>query len=209
MSINLAQAQETCERIKRNVEAFRAAPAKIEPLLAAMSSLQWLRGLYPYNKAAIGPCVGELRELGAAVAECARQAREALTEEYLKATSAIRAWEHRREVCRDALMELAKTDRVALFSSASGAVEVKPYRALTLPRAGTPQRDELAALIRETGRWEALTMPNGGRILKALDDNVLSPDQAARMTALCRIEDTVRLSGRFGTTPREQGDGHV
>jgi len=195
VAITPPQVEEACGTIERSLGAFRADPRDTAPLLHAVETQQWLRDQYRDNRAVLDPFADRLRDLGQAISESIRSARQALTEAYLRATEAANAWDRRRRVCRDALADLARTDGIERFESPLGWIDVHHIRSVTLPSAGTPERDELGALIRETGKWEAVTQPNGRKLAKALDEGLFSPEQAARLAALCTIETVCRLTG--------------
>jgi len=197
MAITQQQVQEACANIERSLETFRADPQKVDQLGGALAAQQWLREQYRTNKDLLEPHVDRLRDLGRAICDCLRAAREALTEEYLRAMDAENAWKSRRQTCRDALIELARADNVEHFESSSGRIDLKQVRSMTLPKAGTPQREELAGLIRDSGRWEDVTAPNAARLLKALDEGLFTPEQAARLALLCRVGTSFRLMGRL------------
>jgi len=196
MTVTQRQVDEACGNIQRSLEAFAADPDKLDMLHRALAARQWLREQYRAAPAALEPHLDRLRELGAAVTDCIRSARQMLTEEYLRATEAAGAWRQRRQACRDALVELALADGLERFDSPLGQIEVRQGPSVTMPKPGTAQRAELEALLHESGRWDVVSAPYAGKLLKALEGGLFSPDQAARLSELCQIHTACRLAGR-------------
>jgi len=60
----------------------------------------------------------------------------------LEAVGAITAWEDVREACRLALIELSVAQNIGRFDSPQGSVEVNKATSISLPKSGTPQREQ-------------------------------------------------------------------
>ena len=155
----------------------------------------WLREQYRQDKALLTPHLDRIKDLGRQVAEAVATARESLAARYLEAVSAANAWERTREACRDALMELAAAEQAERLEAAGGWVEVKRIRTLSLPEAGTPQREELCATITRAGRWPEVASPNAARLLKAVDGGLFSPQETGEIARLCPTQTVCRLVG--------------
>lgn len=193
MAITSERVEQACGYIDKGLDAFAADGTRLADLRQALSWLQWLREQYRREPAAVEPYVARLQACGRRVCEIVRSAREALTEECLRAGQAAAAWQQRREACRDALVELAKADNVERFESPAGRISVKRVRALSIPKAGTPERAELSDLISRAGRWPDIGIPNGSKLLKAIDQDLFTPEQAARINRLCHPHTAFRL----------------
>ena len=196
MSIQAEQIETTCEAVAQNLADFGAEGAQLDSLLDALAALRWLREQYADSKDAFAPLLGRLGELKQQAAEAMRAAREALTREYLQAGSAADAWRARREACRDALAELAQQDKIDVFQCAEGAVTVTPYRAMSLPPAGSAQRDEIVQIVTEAGRWPDASVLNPRKLIEAVEAGLFSPEHAGRITAICRPREKCRLSAK-------------
>ena len=197
MAITQQQVQEACGKMERCLEEFRSDPRNVEELQRALAAQRWLRNEYRANRLVLDPFADRLRALGRAIGDVIRSARQALTEEYLRAAEAVEASRRRREACRDALIELAQADKVQRFDSPRGWIDVIQVRSVTLPKTGTPEREELIALIRESGHWEAVAQPNSRKLSRALDQGLFTSEQAGRLTRLCPVETVCRLTGHF------------
>ncbi len=195
MAITQQQIEETCGKIERGLAAFAGDAARVIELQNALVWLQWLRQQYRDNRALLDPFVQRLQDYGQQITQAVRSARGALAAEYLRAGQAVQDWERRREACRDALVELARADKLDRFESSDGWIEVRAFRGMSLPKPGTPQRAQLGELITQAGRWPEVASPVGVRLLKALDDGLFAAEQAERLRALCPVLTVWRLTG--------------
>ena len=200
MAITPQQIEQACDYIDKGTEAFAADQTRLADLRQALSWLQWLREQYRLDKAAVEPYVERLQACGQRMCSAARAARAALTDEYLRAGQAVSAWRQRREACRDALVELARADNVEHFESQAGRIAVRRVRALSVPKAGTSERAELADIITRAGRWADVGVPNANKLLKALDERLFPPELAAQITHLCNPHTACRLVARASGT---------
>lgn len=191
--------EQACQRVERGLADFAASPQRFHALQDAMVTQQWLRRQYQAGPQPFQDYVSRLKALGQALRGALRQAQDRLVEEYLKANQAIEAWEQRRQACREALMELTRTEGIAEFAAASGQVRVVPSRALRLPPADSPERGQMMDLLEQAGMLRSVCLPNPTRLLKAVEGGRFSPEQAARLAQLCPIEQTLRVIGRMNS----------
>ena len=189
------QIEEACENIGRDLEAFRADPDRVAELQRCLASIAWLREQYRLDKAALEPFVDRLKELSQQTQQALSGAREALTTKYLEAIGAITAWEDVREACRLALIELSVAQNVGRFDSPQGSVEVKKGTSISLPKTGTPQREQLCEIITSAGRWSEVALPNASRLLKAVEENLFTQEQTREISRLCPAQTIYRLAG--------------
>lgn len=89
----------------------------------------------------------------------------------------------------DACQEIARR-----LDSPAGCVEIKRSRFASLPKPGTPQREQLLALITEAQRWPDVAYPNAGRLLKAIDGGLFTPQQVGEIVRLCPVQEICRLA---------------
>lgn len=193
MAATAQKIEETCQLIMHNVQAFGADTQRVAELRRALEALRWLRGEYRRDKPAMATHLDRLRECGKAVQDCISAGRETLAGKYLEAAQAASAWEAIREDCREALVELAVAESAQRFDSPTGWIEVRAVSSMSLPKSGTAHRDELTSLLDETGRWPQVAVPNAARLLKAMKDGLFTPDQAARLSAICPVQTTYRF----------------
>ena len=79
-------------------------------------------------------------------------------------------------------------------SGQAGWIEIKRSRAASLPKPGTPQREELLALITQAELWPKVAYPNAARLLKAVDAGRFTPQQAGQVARLCPTQTICRLA---------------
>ena len=103
------------------------------------------------------------------------------------------AWEDLREACREMLLELASAENAHRLESPQGYVEVKQFQTASLPKAGTPQRQELADLITQAQRWPDVAYPSAARLQKALAAGLFTAEQAGEVARLCPVQTVYRL----------------
>ena len=179
------QVNEACEEIARRLASFRADADNVTDLRWCLEKLAWLREQYRGDEAAFAPHMDRIKDLSRQVREGLAASREALTAKYLEAAGAVTAWEAIREACRDALLELANEQNAQRLDSPSGWVEVKRSQSVSLPKTGTPQREQLLNLITRAQRWPDVGYPNATRLLKAIEGGLFTPDQAGELARLC------------------------
>lgn len=193
MALPPSRIEETCDSIRTDLTAFAGDPSRLDELLRAVSSLEWLRRQYGVDKTGFEQHVDALKDLSRQVTDSLRTAREALTSEFIQASEAQTAWRRRREVCRDALIDLVAADGVKRFDSPDGWVDVRGAGALSLPKPGTDSREEIRAMVTKAGRWPDLGILNARRLQEALSKGLFFPAEAARIQELCPTRDAHRL----------------
>jgi hypothetical protein len=191
-----SQVESACGNVERWLAAFRADHGDLAGLRLALESLAWLREQFVADRAAVEPHVARLREFSRQVAEELRLARQELVSAFLQATKAAAEWEARRETFRDALVELARTDKIECYTSVEGRVEVRPLRTLVMPKTGTPEREELTAVVLQSPHAAEIVQPNHARLLKMLEAGAFSDEQATAINRLCRLQTVFRLVAR-------------
>lgn len=201
MTLPAAKIEETCDSIRTDLTAFAGDHSRLDELLRAVSSLEWLRGQYRVDKTAFEQHVDALKDLSRQVTDSLRTAREALTSEFIQASEALTAWRRRREVCRCALIDLVGADGVGRFDSPDGWVDVRGTEALSLPKPGTDSREEIRAIVTQAGRWPDLGVLNARRLREALSKGLFFPAEAARIHELCPTREAHRLIAH----PRDGG----
>lgn len=192
--VNAAQIEQACEEIARHLANFSADASRAADLQACLSKLAWLREQYRADRQAIAPYVDRLKDLSRQVREALAASRQLLTGKYIEAVSAVAAWEWVREAYRAALLELAAAENAQRLDSPQGWVEVKHARSVSLPRLGTPQREQLLAIITQAQRWPDVAYPTPARLLKAMDAGLFTPEQAAELARLCPPQTICRLA---------------
>ena len=185
-----------CERIERDVRSFEEDPERVAELRGAMEALRSLRDQYADNKTMMAPYVDRLSEYSRRLRASISAARQRLTEKYLQASRAVKKWREIREGCRDALLELVRAENVECFQAEQGWIEIHATRTVSLPDAGTSEREEVLALITQAGLWAEVGQPNGHKLLRALDGGRFSPEAAARVAELCPVRTVHRLAGK-------------
>ena len=188
--------QSACEAAESALAEFQADATKIESLGQARQSLQWLREQYRIQPSLVQPFVERLKACSQQLLAAQRQAAQSLAEEYLRAGRMIEGWQARREVCREALMDLGRSDDLRAYRTPAGSIELKPFRALRLPEASSPHRQELMAIIEQGNLWAQTCVLNPSRLLKAIEEGRFAPQQSARVTELCPVETSYRFSTR-------------
>ena len=204
MAIAVADIEQACQAAESALAEFSADASKLAALRRARENLQWLREQYRTEPALLQPFLDRLKSCSQQVVAAMRAAATALADEYIHAGQMVEAWQARREICRDALAELARLDNVQQFQAASCNIDVKPFRSLRLPPADSPDRQEIMAIIGQAGLWAETTVLNPSRLLKAVDGGRFAPPQAARLTVLCPVETSCRLSARRPDRPGAQ-----
>ena len=193
MSITRQMLEQTLANVDEALAAHGADRTRVDELRRALAGLQWLREEYRLDASPFGPYMDQLMDLGRRVNERIRSSSEMLTGEYVQAGAAINDWQAHRQTCRDLLLELARVDGAERFASQAGRVEVRHVETLSLPSADSDQRRELCQLLTESGQWPAAGLPNGRRLLQAIEEGKFTPDQAERLAALCRAKTIVQL----------------
>jgi hypothetical protein len=189
------QIEEACENIGRDMAAFRADPDRVAELQRCLTAIGWLREQYRLDKAALEPFMDRLKDLSRQTQQALSDARETLTTKYLEAVGALTAWEDVREACRLALIELSVAQNIGRFDSPQGSVEVKQATSISLPKTGTVQREQLCEIITSAGRWSEVALPNASRLLKAVEENLFSQEQAREISRLCPTQIIYRVAG--------------
>jgi hypothetical protein len=188
------QVNEACDEIARRLASFSADADRVTDLQWCLEKLAWLREQYRSDPAVFAPHMDRIKGVSGQVREVLGTYRETLTAKYLEAASAVTGWEAIREACREVLLELANAENTQRLDSPQGWVEVKRARAASLPKPGTPQREQLFALITLAQRWPDVAYPNPARLLKALDGGLFTPEQAGEIARLCPITTISRLA---------------
>ena len=201
MKIESIEIEEACEQIEANLHAFGENPARLEALDMVRGRLQWLRERYPKNQALFEQHADRIKTLGIEFNKILQSVKEQLAGEYLEANQVIHDWRNRQEICRNLLVQMAKTSDVDTFESERGTVKVGRSRSLSLPKPGTPDRDALAALITDSGNWPEVGIVNAARLKNAIDLGLFSPEQAAQLTSLCPEQESFRLTVRHDDKP--------
>ncbi len=191
-----AQVNDACEEIGRRLASFRADADNVIDLQWCLEKLAWLRERYRYEASGFAPHMDRIKGLSRQVRETLGASRETLTAKYLEAARAVTAWEAIREACRAALLELASEGNAPRLDSPQGHVDIKRSQGLSLPKPGTPQREQLLALITEAQRWPDVAYPNAGLLLKAVDGGLFTPQQAGEIARLCPVQTISRLAAR-------------
>lgn len=193
MGTTTKQIEDACGAIEQSLASFAESSENVLQLQRAMADLAWLREQYAADKTLLTPYMDRLKDLSRQVREAAAAAKDALTAQFLRATAAAGAWTDIRDACREALADLAASQGIKRFDCPDGAVFVNQSRSLSLPKTGSSQREELLALISETGRWPQVGQPNPTRLLKAIDQGLFTPQHAAQLAALCPVHTISRL----------------
>ena len=189
-----AQVNDACQEIARRLESFRADAGRVADLQWCREKLAWLREQYRGDAAVFAPYMDRVKGLSQQVRDVIAASRETLTVKYLEAAHAVTAWEAVREACREALLEWAGGENAQRLDSPAGWVEVKRLRTASLPKPGTPQREQLQALITEAQRWPDVAYPNAARLLKAVDGGLFTPQQVGEIVRLCPVQEICRLA---------------
>lgn len=192
-----AQVNDACEGITSRLESFRGDADRVTDLQWSLETLAWLRQQYRCNPDSFALHMDRVKGLSQQVRQALAASREALTAKYLEAASAVSAWKATREACRHVLLELANQENAERLDSPLGWVEIKRSRTATLPRPGTPQREQLLTLITQAERWPDVGYPSAGRLLKALDGGLFTPEQAGEIALLCPAQTTCRLTAHL------------
>ena len=192
---NAEQIEEACGNIEQALAAFGGNAERVSEIGRCLEAVSWLREQYRADRALVELHLPRIKELTRRVHEAIAAARESLAAKYLQALGAVAAWEGIREACRDALAELAGAENLDRLDCQQGWIEIKHFRSVAMPRAGSPQREELAALITQAGRWADVGSPNGQRLLKAIDGGLFTPQQAGQLARLCPVQNGCRLVG--------------
>ena len=204
MAIVAADIEQACQATESALAEFSGDASKLASLRRAREGLQWLREQYRTDAALLQPFLDRLKACSQQVVAAIRAAATALADEYIHAGQMVDAWQARRDICREALAELARLDNVRHFPSASGGIDIKPFRSLRLPPAESPQRQELVAIIEQAGLWAETSVLNPLRLLKAVDGGRFAPEQAARLGVLCPVETSCRMSVHTPARPADQ-----
>jgi uncharacterized membrane protein YccC len=192
--VTTAQINDDCDEIARRLGAFRADADCVTDLQWCVHKLAQLRQDYRGDPAAFAPHMDRIKDLSGQVREALSASGEALTAKYLEAAGAVAAWQEIREACRDVLLELANQQDAQRLDSPAGWIEIKRSRAASLPKPGTPQREELLALITRAELWPEVAYPNAARLLKAVDAGRFTPQQAGQIARLCPAQTICRLA---------------
>lgn len=193
MKLSEQKVQEVCGRAERALADFDAAPADVAALHAAHEMLGWLRTQYPENRDLLDVHLPRLKSLRERMIDRSRRAAADITAAYIEAAQAASAWEKRREDCRDLLVELAEADKLDRLDSGAGHVEVRRVKSAMVPKADTPQRAELHALLDQSQRWADVASVNSLRLMKAIDSGLFSPLQVGQLMKLCPMQISPRL----------------
>lgn len=188
-----SQVEGACADIERGVAAFRKDRGDVEAVGRAIARLAYLRAEFVADKATLEPYIGRLQEFSRQIAEELRQARQELVTAYFQAARAVADWEARKETLRNALIELARTDKLDGYAVPEGRIDVRSLRTLQLPRVDSPERETLTALLLGSTQAAAVLQPNHSRLLKALDAGGFTVEQAAEVQRLCRLQTALRL----------------
>ncbi len=205
MVLTEQQMADACATIERQLEAVEADPTAVSSLLEARALLQSLRDGYRENRQTMDRHMERLQGYSRRIGRCMSACREALTAEFLSADRAARKAQETRDVCREALLELARTERTDHFESPAGRVIIKQSKTLSLPPAQSPERERLVSIIEQAGRWAEVGQLNPARLRAALNQSLFSPDQAAQIAELCPEKTVFRLATR--PTLTESGGG--
>lgn len=200
-----------CGEIARRLAAFRADASRIIDLQFCLEKLAWLREEYRTNPDALASRIDALKDISRQVRETITISCEVLTAKYLEAVSAVAAWETVREACRAALLELSNSSDLQRMDSPQGWIEVKRTRAITMPKPGTPQREQLLSLIARAQRWPDVAIPSPARLLKAIDAGLFVPEDVDKITQLCPAQTVCRLAAhprRQQAVTRTDAHGH-
>ncbi len=201
MTTTAKHVEDACASLQRHLDAFAADATRTADLQRCLDLVQWLRQEYRQNSALLAPHMDRVKQLSQAVKTALSQARQSLVSQYLQAAGAVYAWERIRDNCRSLLLELATAENAQRLECPNGYVEIVRGCALTLPKAGTRQREQLCALISQAGCWPEVAYPNPVRLLKAMDEGRFG-SQAAQVAQLCPARTTCRLQAHGdGQTP--------
>lgn len=189
-----AQIANACQEMTSRLNSFRQDATRVTDLQWCIEKLNWLRAEYRADPAALADSLVSIKELSRQVREVLLASSESLTASYLDAARQAAAWESYREACRDALVELASDPSIQRLESPQGWIEIKRSRSVTLPKSGSSQREQLLNLISQAQRWPDVALPNGARLLKALDGGLFSADIAEQIARLCPAQTICRLA---------------
>jgi hypothetical protein len=210
MAVSVQQVEAACQNIGRFLESFGAAPDRPGDLQRCLEGLDWLRQVYREERALLAPYMDRVKDLSRQVHEALAAAREKLAGQYLEALAAVAAWQEIREACRDALVELAEAQNASRLESPSGWIEVKRARTISLPKNGTPQREQLCDILTRADRWADVSLPNPARLLKAMDAGLFAADQVGELSRLCPVRTLCRLVAHpSGRASAEGGGGET
>ena len=187
------QVNDACAQIEHRLAGISTDAKCVVDLRWCLETLAQLREQYRREASAFAPHLERIKGLSKQVREVLAVSRDALTAKYLEAASAVTAWEAIREAYRSALLELANADSAPRLDSPQGWVEVKRFQTASLPKPGTPQREQLLALITQAQRWPDVAYPNAARLFKAVEHGLFTPQQAAEITRLCPAQTVCRL----------------
>ncbi|MFH2007392.1 MAG: hypothetical protein ABI333_12475 [bacterium] len=184
--------------IERDLASCAVDPAAVSGVLRARSGLQELREQYTGTPSADRSFwerhLERLQACGESIRRCLSSCRDHLAAEFLRADQSAKKWQEAREACRDALIELARTEQITHVQAAEGRVVIKESITTSLPPNDTPEREELVQIIEQTGRWAEVGVLNPARLRKALDQGGFSEEQAARIAELCPPKTIYRLT---------------
>jgi hypothetical protein len=185
--------EDVCDDIGRWLAGFRADGDSVWELQGCLAGLRWLRERYRADKAAVEPHMDRVKDLSRQVRQAVADSRESLTAKYMEALSAVSSWTAIREACREALLEFANAENAQRLDCPRGWIEIKRNQSASIPRLGTPQREQLHGLITQAQCWPDVAYPNAARLLKAVAAGLFTPQQAGTIAELCPSQTICRL----------------
>jgi hypothetical protein len=188
-----AEVHGACDEIGRRLASFVSDTDNVIDLQWCLEKLANLREDYRRDPASFMPHMDRVKDLSRQVREALICSREQLTAKYLEAAEAVTAWQSIREACREALLELVSQEDTQRLESLAGWIEVKRSRTMSLPKPGTPQREELLEVIAQAELWREMTYPVPARLLKAVDSGQFTPQQSGQVVRLCPPQTVCRL----------------
>ena len=119
-----------------------------------------------------------------------------VVDRFQQITEQIRAAEQERGYWREFLIRTATASGTERLQGVGAAVAVRSIQSRTLPAASSQERQELEALIRESGQWSEVSRLSARKLAQALSQNRFGPPVAEQVERLCPSRVVHQVTGQ-------------
>jgi len=173
--------------------------AGLEACVDIAERFEALRQQYRQQPASLASWVSRLAELRRRFDQLLGMRLSQIVDRFHQIGEQIRLAEREKACWRDQLIRIASESRRDQLDGNSAVVRIRSVMSRTVPPAGSLQRQQLEAILRESGCWEQVSQLSRPKLDRAMKNSLLAKPQADEVERICPVSQIHQVSCRART----------
>jgi hypothetical protein len=176
------------------VDRLSTDHADLDEYVAVAERFEILREQYRRQPGSLASCISRLSELRRRFDQLIRARMAEVVDRFHQINEQIRLAEREKACWRDQFIRISTQSGLRQVEGRLASVQVRSTLSRTLPQAGTPERQQLESLLRQSGCWEQVSQLSRPKLDRATKDNLLPNPQIAEVDRLCPVSRIYQVS---------------